>query len=554
MLGCGSVLHLVQELAQTEGTEPPQLWLVTQGAQPVLDDKQAPPVAAAQASLWGFGRVIAAEHPEFWGGLIDLDPVGEPGKLAEQLHAEILVADKEDQLAFRGERRYVARLVRASRPNVNKSISTFRWQTDGSYLITGGLGDVGGHVARWMVSQGARRLILLGRSPIPPRSQWEQIDSTSSLGRKIALIRELEAMGASVHLASVDVADEAQLRTFLDTYRQEGWPPIRGVVHAAGILDNRLLLQLDHATLKHVLRSKVIGGWLLHTLLGETDLFLLFSSTSSILVHPGLSNYAAANAFLDALAHYRQAQNQTGLSINWGVWEGLGLLSDAAGQRNVEQMSQQGFSSLSLTEGLEALGQVLLQDLAQVMVVPIDWTKFKEAHSASRQSSLLTHLFAETTIEQTSALSTESGSPEISLRERLLLMEPEQRQELLIEHARARVAQVLKLSPSRIVPDQPLGSFGLDSLMAIEVRNRFEVDLGLPLSATLVWNYPTINLLVAYLLDKIKPPSEVVSTKVEPELELRNGKPEHSPVSDILANLDEISDEEALQALMSKGK
>jgi len=178
------------------------------------------------------------------------------------------------------------------------------WRSDGSYLITGGLGDLGLLVARWMVEQGARRLILLARAPLPPRCDWHEVKSGSRLAEQIGAIRELEAMGASVHHTSVDVADEAQLRSFLETYRREAWPPIRGVIHAAGVVENRTILEMDADALKAVLRPKVAGGWLLHRLLAEDPLefFVLFSSATSLLGSPRLAHYAAANAFLDALA------------------------------------------------------------------------------------------------------------------------------------------------------------------------------------------------------------------------------------------------------------
>ena len=150
-----------------------------------------------------------------------------------------------------------------------------RWRPDGSYLITGGLGDLGLLVARWMVEQGARRLILLGRTKLPPRASWSSLEAGSRLAHQIAAIRELESLGACVHLASVDVADEGQLSAFLHEFRAEGWPPIRGVVHAAGVLQDGLLVQLDAAALDAVLRPKVTGGWLLHHLLKDAPLGFL---------------------------------------------------------------------------------------------------------------------------------------------------------------------------------------------------------------------------------------------------------------------------------------
>ena len=195
-LGCGNVLLLVQELARMESPDLPRLWLITLGAQ-AAGEKPAP-LSVAQSPLWGLGRVIAQEHPTFWGGLVDLEPgASMRDAAAHHLWEEISGADGEDQLAFRQGQRYVARLVR-QRPSATPA-HPLRWRTDGSYLISGGLGDLGLLVARWMVEQGARRLVLLGRTKLPTRSNWPTVEPGSRLARQIAAIRELESLGACVH-------------------------------------------------------------------------------------------------------------------------------------------------------------------------------------------------------------------------------------------------------------------------------------------------------------------------------------------------------------------
>src|SRR5208282_5568373 len=248
------------------------------------------------------------------------------------------------------------------------------WRADGSYLITGGLGDLGLSVARWMVEQGARRLILMGRTKLPPRTRWNSAEAGSRLADQIAAIRELEGLGACVHLASVDVADEGQLGAFLNEFRAEGWPPIRGVIHAAGVLQDGLLLQLDAAALNSVLRPKMMGGWLLHRLLEDAhlDFFVLFSSAGSLLGQPGQGNYAAANAFLDALAHHRRAQGQPALSINWGAWSGLGFADTSGGRRLAARLALLGIRSIAPKQALEVLERLLRQESPQVMAVPVD--------------------------------------------------------------------------------------------------------------------------------------------------------------------------------------
>ena len=276
--------------------------------------------------------------------------------------------------------------IRRSRP--------LQWRPDCSYLITGGLGDLGLLVAHWMVEQGARRLILLGRTKLPPRASWNSVEAESRLAHQIAAVRELESLGASVHLASVDVADEGQLSAFLHEFRAEGWPPIRGVVHAAGVLHDGLLTQLDAAALNEVLRPKVIGGWLLHRLLKDAplDFFVLFSSAGSLLGQPGQGNYAAANAFLDALAHHRRAQGQPALSINWGAWGKLGFADTSGGKRLAARLALLGIRSIAPAQALEVLERLLWQDSTQVMAVPVDWRQFRQFYFAGSEPPLLSEL------------------------------------------------------------------------------------------------------------------------------------------------------------------
>ncbi len=303
------------------------------------------------------------------------------------------------------------------------------WPTDGSYLITGGLGDLGLVVARWMVEQGARRLILMGRTKFPPRSSWSAVETGSRLAHQIGAIRKLEALGVSVHLASVDVADEGPLSAFLEEFSAEGWPPIRGVVHAAGVVQDGLLLQLDQAALNTVLRPKVMGGWLLHRLLEDAplDFFVLFSSAGSLLGQPGQGNYAAANAFLDALAHHRRGQGQPALSVNWGTWAELGFADTAGGKRLAARLALVGIKSMAPRQALEVLERMLRQDATQVAAVPVNWKQYRQFYSAGSESPLLCELASEE-----ADVPLQAGHPG-EKRAALLAAEPAARHQLFLQ-------------------------------------------------------------------------------------------------------------------------
>ena len=295
-------------------------------------------VSVDQGAMWGAARVIGEEHPDLWGGLVDLDPSAPPLAGVSLLVRHILSRDGEDQVALRDGRRFVLRLESGfgeGRPN------TFQWRPDSAYLITGGLGDIGLLVARAMAAQGARRLVLIGRTPLPPRAEWNAIAVESEVGRRIAGVRGLEALGVAVHIAAVDVSDENQLSAFLDSYRSEGWPPIRGVIHTAAVLQNGLAATMDRAAFEVPMCAKLRAAQLLDRLLPDLDLFVLFSSVPGFLAHVGVANYAAANAGLDALAQDRKARGLSGISIAWGVWQDTELIRGQVPKKIIAEFKRQ---------------------------------------------------------------------------------------------------------------------------------------------------------------------------------------------------------------------
>lgn len=530
----GGLLHLTQALVENRQSLP--IWIVTRGAQGA--GQQDHSLSPAQGTLWGFGRVIREEHPDLWGGLIDLDPQA-ADDLVETLWNAISAQDGEDQVAYRSGQRYALRLVQADLP---RETNAYRFRKDGTYLITGGLGDIGSVLAKWMLEQGARRFILMGRTQLPPRAQWRNIPAESDLGRKIAIVLELEALGASVHVAPVDVANEAELRAYLDTFEGEGWPPIVGVIHAAGVLDVRLIQQLDWEAMMRVLRPKLVGGWLLHTLLPSVELFVNFSSINALLGLPGQGNYAAANTFLDSLAAYHQTQGRRTLSINWGVWQGMGYASTQTGADSSEQLAAQGIGGFSAEAGARVFINVLNWNHPQLVVVPADWKLYQSERSRSRQFPMLKSLLDEERVEQRTPQAT-------SVVAQLWAVDSKNRLNALGDQLQELVSQILRIPAARIKRDEPLGSYGINSLMGMELRNRLERDLGLTLSATLVWNYPTIELMGAFLAERL---GLVDRTTSETPAE-HDSQPNEAPaLSSIIADVDTLSDDDILKELMGK--
>jgi phthiocerol/phenolphthiocerol synthesis type-I polyketide synthase B len=511
------------------GASHPRFWFVTRGAQSVMPD-QPERVSVDQMALWGAGRVVAEEHPDLWGGLVDLDPAAPLSVNAGWLTRSVLADDGEDQIAVRQGRRYALRLMPAGADLVSGGL---RWREDGAYLITGGLGGVGLEIARAMAAGGARRLILAGRTALPPRERWGAEQSDTPAGQRMAAVRAFESMGVAVHTPAVDVSDEGALRSFLDHYAAEGWPPIRGVIHAAVALNNRLAGAMDAGTFDSVVRSKMRSAQLLDRLLPDLDLFVLFSSIGAFLPHPGVANYAAANAGLDALAQDRQARGLPALSIAWGPWENAGLALGEAGERAIVEMGRLGIQTIPTQRAAALFGWLCGGSAATVAVMRADWARFQQVRSG-RPGLLFQALLA--------------GSPALAsepsdLRSQLEAAGPVQRRRILEPMIRSAVGHVLKIAPSRLDGRKSLGNMGLSSLMAIELRNRLETALGRPLSATLAWNYPTIEAIIGYLAED-EPDAPLTVTSMVP--------PSGGELVDALTEVVSLSDEAAMLALLAQ--
>ncbi len=500
--GCLPVLYLVQALAQAGWAKLPRLWLVTQEAQAVGAAADVSGVNVVQAPLWGMGQVIAREYPEAWGGLIDLESCDKT-QLASSLLEICRHPGDQDAFAIRDNQRYVACLVRRPELAVPDQDGALPLRPDASYLITGGLGGLGLCLAEWLAEQGARRLVLLGRTPLPPRSRWNDVVAGSPLAERIAAIRCLEKMGTTVYVAAADVADAEQLTAFLAAYDQAGWPPIRGVVHAAGVLQDQLLINMTADALETVLRPKVLGAWLLHRLLADAplDFFVMFSSVAALLGQMGQANYAAGNAFMDALAHYRRRLGLSATSINWGVWARVGM----AAQRNLqEQFERLGMYTLLPAQALSLMGPLLSRQVTQVAVVNADWGKLQRASSGP--APLLAQL-ARQDAGTGRGPGDDGGAPQDEAATQLLLIiDPAERQAGLEAYLRDLAARTLRLDDARRLPtNQSLTALGMDSIMAVELKNRIEAHLPLTLSvAELI-----VGVSVAELAGKLNAQLEV---------------------------------------------
>ncbi|MFB9547796.1 beta-ketoacyl reductase, partial [Micromonospora sagamiensis] len=510
---CASLLHLVQAVAPLDLAVSPRIWVVTSGAQAVAGESS--PAAPYQVPVWGLGNVIGLEHPTLWGGLIDLDP--EADDPAAALVASLRSSGGESQIAWRDGRSHVARVVRAgSAPSDDRP----EISADGTHLVTGGLGALGLLVARWLVDRGARHVVLVGR-----RGPSEAAEET---------LCGLAEQGAQVRVFQGDIGQADDVRRILAEI-ETSMPPLRSVFHAAGVLDDGVLHQQSWDRFERVLAPKVIGAWHLHQLTRELPLdhFVLFSSIASLLGAPGQGNYAAANAFLDALAHHRHALGLPALSVNWGAWGDSGMAA-ALTDRDQQRWTARGIGIIPPEQGIRTLERIMVRPVPQVGVVPVDWTRYAEQYPLGAARPLLAELVRREPAADRSAAVTASGP---RLRERYEAMPDAKRRTALTDHVTGELARILMLDEASLDPQKGLFDLGLDSLMALEFKNRVQATFDHEMPTTLLFNYPTVDAVVGYL-------DTVLFGQRQPE-------PESPPLTEpgddleaLLDNLEQLSDDE----------
>ncbi|MFD7501069.1 type I polyketide synthase, partial [Streptomyces sp. NPDC059850] len=478
------------------------LWVATRGAVSVGRSDGA--VVPGQAQLWGLGRVAALELPERWGGLVDLPESVDERALARL--AGVLAGSGgsgsgsggEDQVAVRASGVFGRRLVRASVSGSSSAPSGGSWRPGaGSVLVTGGTGALGARVARWLVDSGAEHVVLSSRRGLDAPGAVELRD-------------ELVASGARVTVAACDVADRDALAELLASLPEE--LPLTGVFHTAGVLDDGVLDSLMPERFASVLRAKVDAALHLDELTRELDLsaFVLFSSISGSVGAAGQGNYAAANAYLDALAERRRAEGLVGTSLAWGPWAEGGMAADDALER---RMRREGMPPMAPELALAALQQALDADDTCVTVADVDWDRFVGTLSAVRPSPLIAELpevagsesAASRTASQPAAgpyggrviTDADAASP---LGERLGGLPRAEQDRALLELVRTHVAAVLGHDGADAVEaGRAFKELGFDSLAAVELRNRLGAATGLALPATLIYDYPSSAALAEYL-------------------------------------------------------
>ncbi|WP_236669663.1 type I polyketide synthase, partial [Streptomyces antimycoticus] len=442
----------------------------------------------AEAAVWGLLRSAQTEHPGKFL-LVDLDP-REHGEVSSVLRTALTAG--EPQVAVRDGRVLAARLARVAPAEDRPEPETTPFDGRGTALITGGTGGLGALLARHLVVEhGVRSLVLTSRRGVEAPGAAE-------------LVAELAGLGARAEVVACDVADRASVEGLLAGIGSEH--PLSAVVHAAGVLDDGVVESLTPERVDKVLRPKVDAALHLHELTRDLDLsaFILFSSASSNFGGGGQANYAAANAFLDALAHQRRALGLPAVSLAWGMWEQRSEMTGDLGEADLQRIARAGLNALSSEEGLALFDDALGTDETVLVPTHVDLAALRVQARTGEVPALLRGLVRVPRRRVTAAETAQTGTG--SLRDRLAGLSAADQYRALLDLVRVQVATVLGHgSPETVEPDMAFKDMGFDSLTTVELRNRLNAETGLRLSAVLVFDHPTPTALVEHLQEELLP-------------------------------------------------
>jgi NAD(P)-dependent dehydrogenase (short-subunit alcohol dehydrogenase family)/acyl carrier protein len=465
-LGVFTILHLAKAFVEHDSIAP-RLHVLTANAQPVDGSER---LAVDQAAVWGLGRVFGhQEYVNRWGGLIDIDHTDDRTEMASRVCEHILSGDPEDQIALRGGSVFVPRLRTST---ALTQAFPIKLTPNATYVVTGGAGALGRVLVTYLAERGARHVALLSRSEIPPRHQWSQLPDDDRHRATVDAIRKAEDLGARVTTASVDITDSEQVTNWLTDHLRDGGRPIRGIVHAAGSVDDKLLVNMAEKDFTTVMAPKITGARVLRNVFRDSELefFVLFGSAGSVIASPGQGNYAAANAVLDVLAYDLRAQGLPATTIGWGPWS-VGMVEEL----DLEDFyALRGIELISPAVGTRILDRLIGQKIPSTVAISVDWVQTRRA------GGQLAPMFAE---QGTAETSPDAGDSDSSILDFLSACPESERLDIVAGHVQQIAAAVFEIAAADIGFDDALDEIGLDSLMAMDFRVRvntmFAVDLPL---------------------------------------------------------------------------
>ncbi|OBK28848.1 hypothetical protein A5634_19600 [Mycobacterium asiaticum] len=490
------------------------LWVITEGAVSVSSDDR--PASPAQSAAWGLGQSVCLEHPDQWGGLVDLPATAAPRDI-EQLYAILSCAQSEDQLAIRQQSVSARRLVEAPL-SAERLERAGKWNPTGAALVTGATGRLGKHIVGWLADAGANPIVLLSRNAAEHPQTAE-------------LRQELQSRGVAVAAISVDVSDRSALATALDDIRS-AHGPVRTVVHAAAAIGWNAVSDTTVEELADSYAAKAVGADNLVELLegDPPETFILFSSGAATWGGAQQGAYAAANAHIEALAGRLRSTGCTAVAPAFGLW------ADEASNmpREVLDIFQRiGLHPIPPTVALTGLQQAIEADDTFITLADVSWDKFVPAFTVRRAHPLLTELASR--LDAGEATGPGSDTTESGLRDKLAGQTAAQRLETLTALVANATATVLAhRDPDALDTEQAFKDLGIDSLTALELRNTLGAQTGLTLPATLVFEHPTPTSLAGHLAELLAATAPAV-----PAVQIATAADE--PVDNLLAYLDQAA-------------
>jgi acyl transferase domain-containing protein/surfactin synthase thioesterase subunit/acyl carrier protein len=471
--GSISFMYLHQQLAALKLSEHPQLIIVTNGIQTA--SYEADVAQPVHSPLWGMTKVMFNELVQYKCRYFDLSANPSLEEL-EQIVSQLPITNTiENEIAFRGNEQYVPRLgvYEHEETNMNQRKG---FNPKGTYLVTGfrGLGFI---FIEWMIRQGARNFALISRSG----------KASSDVMERITV---LESQGCHFTIFKADAGNYYELKNVLEEI-ESSMPTLLGVIHAAGVIEARTLGDLDQTELLRILNPKVKGAWNLHLLTQhkQLDCFIMFSSASTLIGLSGQGSYVAANAFLDTLAHSRRRMGLPGMSINWGVMNDVGMVANKA---ELERYARaEGFEPVNMKDAVEVFHAIYEYEHTQIGIVKIHAETMAGYYSMLSQTPYFNGLLLK---------ESKAHVKENSVLDNLLVAQTsEERIALLEQLIIQNVAKIVKTSTTRVKPSMTFKSLGIDSLMAIQLRNLLEKSVNLKLSVSMFWAHPSIHEYTEFL-------------------------------------------------------
>lgn len=507
VLAIRDIASILKCIAAHDGKDV-RLWIITRQA-----FNNASKDKSLQSALWGLSKSIEIENEKSWGGIIDIAntqlTIQEYGRIAAWINSDSF----ENQVQFISNEVKAPRIVRSTLQPINAP----ELKNNVAYIITGGLGDLGLLTAQWMVHAGARRLILINRSGLPPRDQWKLPGHAEKTIKRIHKIKALENAGASIEIVQLDISDEPGFENWFNNYHARDLPEIKGVIHTAGNITPAVFGEETIELIEEQLAPKIKGAMTLHNVLGdELDFFILYSSASAILHSPRLAIYAAANSFMDALANSRRAEGLPALSINWGPWAEVGLAMKATGNGDTDH---QIMDLISIEKGIQILERCWQAPEGQLAIFPIKWNRWKALFPGISATPYFQHVLFNK--NESAGIGNDWSAIFKSNYEGIKI----QLENYLVE----KTIQLLRLKKNEIDINTSLAEYGLDSMVAIEFKNKIEEELKISLQIIDLINGPSISQLTDIISkysnqelteDPLKPEVQEISKNVPIELSL----------------------------------